>query len=94
MAVSGGNSPFFSQFAYDLDEAITAPAAAVEKLIARNPLLFQVTMFRAFLRLPEDKIDNMGYDDFIDYTIMLKEVLKVVHAPYIQKEDVNVTANA
>jgi len=47
-------------------------------------------MFRAFLHYGDEKIDNLGYDEFIDSSIMLKEVLKVFHAPYIKKEDVNI----
>lgn len=53
-------------------------------------MFYQVTLFRAFRILTDEQLDNMGYEEFIDATIMLKQVLKIIHAPYINKEKVTV----
>lgn len=85
--------PFFCDFARDIDQALTDPDKALDELTARNPEFVQASIFRAILRLPEDQIENMGYDEFIDNTIMLKEILKLMHLPYISKEQVNTSIN-
>ena len=90
MGAGRENSPFFSEFARDLNRANKDEERAVTELLARNPMFYQTSMFRAFLHYGDEKIDNLGYDEFIDSSIMLKEVLKVFHAPYIKKEDVNI----
>jgi hypothetical protein len=43
-------------------------------------------MFRAFLNLSGEECDNMSVGEYMDYGIMLKEVLKVWHAPFRDKE--------
>lgn len=43
-------------------------------------------MFRAFLGLSEKETKNMSIREFIDYDIVLGDVLKLWHAPYLNKE--------
>ena len=43
-------------------------------------------MFRAFLHLSKKEIDNMGVQEYIDYHIIFKQYLKILHAPYIDKK--------
>jgi hypothetical protein len=55
-------------------------------LLARDPVFYQKTCFRAFLHLTQKECDEMGPDQYMDYGIMLIEVLKLLHAPF-QKAD-------
>lgn len=32
----------------------------------------------------------MGYDEFIDYYICLRDVLELTHAPFMSKDKVNI----
>jgi hypothetical protein len=41
---------------------------------------------RAFLHLSKKEIDEMTMQEYIDYGIMLREYLLLLHAPY-QKND-------
>ena len=43
-------------------------------------------MFRAFLNYTRDDCEQMSISEYIDSIIMLKEVLKLIHAPF-QKTD-------
>lgn len=43
-------------------------------------------MFRAFLGLTKKEVDKMTIGDYLDNVVMLKEVLKLWHAPF-QKTD-------
>jgi hypothetical protein len=58
-------------------------------LIARNPVFYKKTMFRAFLNLSQSECDNMSVSEYMDYAIMLKEVLKLWHAPFQKNENEN-----
>jgi len=40
-------------------------------------------MFRAFLHLTKKECDDMLYQDYLDYQIMLVETWKKIHAPYM-----------
>jgi len=55
-------------------------------LLARDPVFYQKTCFRAFLNLSREEVETMTLQEYSDYTIMLKEVLKLWHAPF-QKEE-------
>ena len=46
-----------------------------------------MAVFRAFLHLTKEEIDNMSIEDYIDNVILLKEVLKLQHAPFINHEN-------
>jgi len=59
------------------------PDKAKENLIARDPVFYQKTLFRAFLHLDKEETENMTYQQYMDYQIMLKECLKLLHAPYL-----------
>ena len=50
-------------------------------------MFYQQTLFRAFLHLDKQECEEMGLDDYIKYTIMLKEVLKLHHAPFISHDN-------
>ena len=49
-------------------------------------MFYQQTLFRAFLHLDKQECEEMVLDDYIKYTIMLKEYLKILHAPYMKTE--------
>lgn len=52
-------------------------------MITRNAVFYKKTLFRAFLRLTTSDLDNMSMQEYMDYDIMLDEVLKFIHAPYL-----------
>jgi len=80
------NRPLFFSIEEDLNEINDQPDKAKDKLIARDPVLYQKTMFRAFLGYSKNEVDELTISDYMDNVIMLREVLKLWHAPF-QKED-------
>lgn len=52
-------------------------------MITRNAVFYKKTLFRAFLLLTRDEIENMSMQEYMDYDIMLDEVLRFMHAPYL-----------
>lgn len=76
-------SPFFLQIENDIKFINDQPEEAVKALIARKPILFQKSLFRAFLHLTKEECDNMGADEYLDNLIMLKKVLELIHDHYL-----------
>jgi hypothetical protein len=58
----------------------------VQDLIARNPVFYQKTMFRAFLHYSGKELKKMSLDEYKDCSIMLGEVLRTLHAPYMDHD--------
>ena len=80
-------SPFFVQFEDDIKFINEQPDKAVEELIARNPVFYKKTLFRAFLHYSGKELEEMSMDEYRDCDIMLNQVLKLIHAPYINHEN-------
>jgi len=59
------------------------PEKAKDNLIARDPVFFQKSMFRAFLHYNTEDLENMSIDEYMKCSIILKEYLKILHAPYM-----------
>lgn len=88
MVVEGENKPFFFSFNTEIREAGENHKSATIDLIARNPMFYKKTLFRAFLNITKDECDDMMQfgQEYIDYSIMLDEYLLLLHAPF-QKSD-------
>ena len=86
MDAIGKTHAFFFQFQSELTEINEQPEKAKNNLIGRDPVLYQKTMFMAFLNLRKEDVDEMTMREYMDNVIMLREVLKLWHAPF-QKED-------
>lgn len=56
-----------------------------QNLIARNPVFYKKTLFRAFLNYSGKELEEMGLDEYFDCCIMLDKVLQIMHAPFIDK---------
>jgi len=56
---------------------------AVKELIARDPVKYHKRLFRAFLGLGRKEVEDMSFDEYNDNVIMLRETLKLLHAPYL-----------
>ena len=83
MVTWGKDNAFFFEVEAQFDLIINEPEEAKNKLIARDPVLYKKTMFRAFLGLTKQDTEEMGIGDYLDHSIMLSEVLKLWHAPYM-----------
>jgi hypothetical protein len=59
---------------------------ARDKLIARDPVFYKKTLFRAFLHYSKNELEEMTVEEYMDNVIMLDEVLKLIHAPYLNHE--------
>lgn len=79
--------PFFSEVNTRLTQICEDEEKAKEELIARDPVLYQKTMFRAFLHLERDEVENMSMQEYIDNHILLNEVLKLIHAPFSSNKE-------
>jgi len=58
---------------------------AIRELIARDDGFYNRTLFRAFLHLTKEECDNMSQQEYIDYLIMFREVLRLIHAPFLKE---------
>ena len=79
--------PFFFSIQYDLKRVNDDIEEAANELIKSDPVFYQKSLFRSFLNLEHWECDDMGVDDYIKYTVMLKEHLKLLHAPYLSHEN-------
>lgn len=84
MVITCQGIPFFSELDAEIREISISPVVAKDKLIARNAVFYKKTLFRAFLHLEKRECDEMTMQEYIDYCIMLEEVLKLVHAPFLE----------
>lgn len=78
--------PFFFGINEELRIVVEDHERAKNALMARNPVLYNKTMFRAFLNLTKEEVDEMSIDDYMNNVILLNEYLKLLHAPYIQNK--------
>lgn len=86
MGFTRKNYPFFFGINERLKLVNENQEEAKNELIARNPVFFNKTLFRAFLNYSKKEIDEMSIDEYIDAQVMLKEYLKILHAPYIDNK--------
>jgi hypothetical protein len=86
MVICKSFRPFFSEVENEINYIGDNHELAKNELIARDPVFYQKTMFRAFLHLSKKETEKMNIQTYIDYHIMFKEYLKIFHAPYIDKE--------
>jgi hypothetical protein len=85
LAFGRKDCPFFFDIQQDIKAINGSPDRAIDELIARNPVFYKKTMFRAFLNLSKEECDNMSIGEYMDYSVALDQVLKLWHAPF-QKE--------
>lgn len=83
MAIPGKIYPLFFKIQDELTIINNEPDKAKNDLIARDPVFFQKTMFRAFLHYTTEDLENMSIDEYMNCLIMLKSVLETIHAPYL-----------
>ena len=74
--------PLFCSVQNDIREVCENHEKAKDELIARDPVKYNKTMFRAFLHLSRKEVEQMSIRDYLDYQILLKETLLLIHAPY------------
>jgi hypothetical protein len=55
----------------------------LDRLIARDPILYNKILFRAFLHYSKKEVDRMTIQEYIDGVVMLKDVLEKIHAPFM-----------
>lgn len=77
---------FFFKVESEISELNKKPDIALNNLIARSPVFFHKTMFRAFLNYSGIELEEMSMQEYIDCTTMLGHVLKTWHAPYINND--------
>ena len=81
--------PLFFEIQNEIKLINNRPDEAKAELIARNPVLFKKTMFRAFLNYEKKEVKKMSIQSYMDSCIMLDEVLKLWHAPFMKNDDVD-----
>jgi hypothetical protein len=45
-------------------------------------VLYQKTLFRAFLHLEREEVEEMTINEYMDNIILLRETLQILHAPF------------
>jgi hypothetical protein len=83
LAAGREDHPLFFDFESELKEITSSPERALKDLIARDPVKYQKTKFRAFLGYSKKECDRMTMQDFLDACVILEDVIKVWHAPYL-----------
>lgn|GEM_PF-2445211 len=88
MVIGRENFPLFFAFNTEIKANNDNHKQAVKELIARNPVFYKKTLFRAFLAVPESTLENMLTfgQEYLDYSIMLDEYLLLLHAPYMKAD--------
>lgn len=87
MVSEGEVRPFFHIFFDELSIVNDRPDEAAQNLISSDPLFYNMSMFRAFLHLTSDDIENMSIDDYLKYSAILKDVLRIIHAPFLNHDN-------
>lgn len=86
MVHDGKIIPLFFCFNEDLKAINDNIDAAKDKLLERNPIFYNKLMFRSFLNYSGEELENMGIEEYLDCTVVLGEVLKMWHAPYLKHD--------
>jgi len=87
MGFTGEIHPFFVQFESEVKEINEQPDLAKNKLIARNPVMYKKTLFRAFLNYSQKECKKMTLDEYLANVVILEDVLKLWHAPFMNHEE-------
>jgi hypothetical protein len=80
---AGEIHPFFVQFECEVKEINEQPDLALTNLIARNPVMYKKTLFRAFLNYSKKECDKMTLTEYLNSNVILESVLKIWHSPFI-----------
>ena len=87
MGCEGEIYPLFFDIEHEIEAVNVNKEEAITNLIARDPVLYKKTLFRAFLNYSKKETDKMTIQEYIDNTIILEDVLKLWHAPFIDHND-------
>lgn len=87
MATKREGVPFFRDFDAEIITNDRNHEAAKNKLIARNAVFYKKTLFQAFLHLSDKQIENMTMQEYLDYCVIFKDAILILHAPYVTKTD-------
>lgn len=87
MDAEGEVIPFFRDFDAEIIEIDRNQDAARNKLIARNAVFYKKTMFGAFLRLSSKEKEEMTMQEYLDYCVIFKDAIRIIHLPYINDND-------
>jgi len=49
-------------------------------------VFYNKTLFRAFLFLTKQECDEMTQQEYMDYLVMFREVMRFHHAPFMKKD--------
>jgi len=55
---------------------------ALNRLIARDNVFYKKALFRAFFGMGKKELDRLTMRQYIDYNIVLRDVLNLWHAPF------------
>lgn len=88
MAIRRENNTLFFSFNNEIKANYSNHKKAVKDLIDRDAVFYKKTLFRSFLRINDNVLDDLLPTDqaYLDYSIMLTEHLMLTHAPFM-KED-------
>lgn len=88
MAFGGENKSFFFSFNTEIKANYENHVRARSELIDRDAVFYKKTLFRSFLHLSDEILENITpfSQEYLDYSVMLTEHLMLLHAPF-QKQD-------
>lgn len=82
--------PFFSKVEDRLVEIAKRPEDYIKELLARNPVFYNRTMFRAFLGLNTKDMTAMTAGEYVDYCLMLNHVIhmwdRIAISPFAEQK--------
>jgi hypothetical protein len=77
---------FFRTIEFEFKLVTSHPEEAKARLIERDAKFYKTALFRAFLHLSKEECDSLTLRQYLDYSIILDDVLKIIHAPYLKTE--------
>jgi hypothetical protein len=87
LAIGRKVSPLFFEIQLKIENITDNQEAAREELIARNPIFYKKSMFRAFLGYSENRTDKMSIQEYLDCCVILHDVLRIWHAPFLDHDN-------
>lgn len=78
-------NPFFFEVFNRLEKVINNESEELENLQNSDPVFYNISLFRAFLNYSERECEEMSINKYINSIIVLHEVLRLHHAPFLNK---------
>lgn len=86
MVLGGTHTPFYKRVQGLINFSLGNPDVALDDLIKRDPFFYHKGYIRFFLNYGDEKIENMGVQEFVDCMALVHELKEFWHLPFKKKD--------